>query len=60
MLNKMDDYCFYCTRDLDEGIDVDPNGEMKGQCAQCEAEQAVDFDMYPNAQVSRNGTVTYE
>jgi len=53
----MSDYCPYCARDLDEGIDVDPNGEMKGQCAQCEAEQAIDFDVYPNAKVSRDGTV---
>jgi hypothetical protein len=53
------DYCSVCTTELLEVVDEDPNGEMKSKCARCEKMEEIDFDLYPDATVTRDGLVDY-
>lgn len=53
----MNDYCNHCMKELNEGMDADPNGDMGSVCIRCRTEESIDFDEYPNAFVHRNGEV---
>ena len=57
-MSHITDHCSICLTDLIDGIDCDPNGQMKANCIRCEIEQEIDFDESPNTRVSRTGQVT--
>ena len=51
----MADICIGCHDELNETIDADPNGDMNATCARCRAEDAHDFDRWPNVRFDRHG-----
>ena len=53
------DYCSHCTKELNEVLDSDPNGDHNPTCIRCRTEEEIDFDVYPNAVVHRDGEVDW-